>query len=171
MLKRLLAGLLLIPLLDALFLVFVAGVLGWKLTVALVVLTALLGLLFVRAEGRHTIRRIQQSAGHGEVPTNSLLDAGLLLVAGAFLLTPGLVTDTLGILLVVPPTRYVVREAAKRWVILPYLDKKTGGFVSGDVYTFGFPNPTEGDTGGTDDRVYDVDSDSYDIDFDDDERR
>ncbi|MFC7008646.1 hypothetical protein [Halalkalicoccus salilacus] len=48
----------------------------------------------------------------------------------------------------------------KRWVITPYLERKTDGFVSGDVYTFGFPDPNEGDSdGGT----VDLGSESYDV--------
>lgn len=163
MIKRLLVLLLAIPLLDALFLVFVASQLGWQLTVALVVLTALLGLLFVRAEGRRTLRKLEGSVQRGEVPSNPLLDGALLLIAGAFLLTPGLVTDTLGLLLVFPPTRYVFREAISRWIVTPYVDKKTGGFASGNVYTFGFPNPQEAESTG-DRRVYDVDAEFTDLD-------
>jgi UPF0716 protein FxsA len=135
-----LAALLLIPLADALLLVFVAGALGWVPTVALVVLTALLGMVFVRAEGRHTIRGIKRKIPRGEEPTDEVIDAGLLIAAGAFLLTPGLVTDTVGFLLAIPPTRYVVRAALKRYVLVPYLDKRTGGFVTGGVYGGGFPN-------------------------------
>jgi len=138
-LRLALVALLLIPLADALFLVFVAGQLGWQLTVALVVLTALLGMLFVRAEGRHTLREIQRKVMTGEQPTDELVDGGLLIAAGAFLLTPGLVTDAVGFLLVLPPTRYVVRRALLTYAIKPYLEEQTGGFLSGNVYTFGFP--------------------------------
>ena len=138
--KRLVVLLLLIPLVDALFLVVVADFLGWQVTVLLVVLTALVGMLSVRAEGRHTIRRLQRALVEGRAPTDPLVDGGLLIAAGAFLLTPGLVTDAIGFLLVIPPTRYVVRAAMKRWLIVPYLDRKTGGFATGEVYTFGFPD-------------------------------
>lgn len=138
--SRAIAGLLAIPLLDALLLVVVAATIGWELTVAVVVLTALLGLLFVRAEGRHTVRRFRATVAEGRQPTDEIVDGGLLLVAGAFLLTPGLVTDALGFVLVVPPTRYVVRELLERYVLGPYIDEHTGGFVSGEVYTFGFPD-------------------------------
>ncbi|WP_115864603.1 FxsA family protein [Halorussus litoreus] len=148
MLKRALIALLLIPLLDALFLVYVATQLGGVLTVALVVLTALVGTLFVRAEGRHTIRKLQQTVGKGEVPTDELTDGALLIAAGAFLLTPGLVTDALGFLLAFPPTRILFREAAQRWVVEPYVEKKTGGFATGNVYTFGFPNAEDVGAGG-----------------------
>lgn len=140
-------ALLLVPLADAVFLVFVAGELGWEVTVALVVLTALLGTLFVRAEGRATLARIQQSLAKGEPPTDELVDGGLLIAAGAFLLTPGLVTDALGFLIVFPVTRVGFRWAVKRYV-RPKLDAKTGGFATGNVYTFGFPGDDDGASGG-----------------------
>ncbi len=137
--------LLLIPLLDALFLVVLTAYLGWQLVVLLVVLTALLGLFLARLEGRHTLAKIQRKVARGESPTNELLDGALLLVAGAFLLTPGLVTDGIGFLLLVPLTRYPIRVALKKWVIVPYADKKTGGLASGNIYIGGFPgnNSTE----------------------------
>jgi UPF0716 protein FxsA len=149
------ALLLLIPLADALLLVAVAGAVGAPATVALVVLTGLIGMLLVRAEGRHTVRSLQQRLATGEVPTKELMDGGLLIAAGAFLLTPGLVTDAVGFLLGVPLTRAPIRAGLERFVVGPYLDKKSGGFVSGRVYTAGFPD---------DDDVYDVDAGSYRVD-------
>lgn len=156
--KRLLAVLLLVPLVDAIFLIVVADWLSWPVTVLLVVLTALLGTLFVRAEGRHTIRRFQRALSEGRAPTDELLDGGFLIAAGALLLTPGLVTDAIGFLFVLPPSRYALRGLLKRFVIQPYVERKTGGFVSGNVYTYGFPGPDEG----SDDTV-DIGSDSYDV--------
>jgi len=137
-----------IPLLDAVFLVYVASVIGGVETVALVVLTALIGLLLVRAEGRYTLGNLQRKLAAGELPTAELMDGGLLLVAGAFLLTPGLVTDVIGLLLVLPPTRYPIRVALSRWVIVPMLEERSGGMMSGNVYTFGFPGESGmGDVG------------------------
>jgi UPF0716 protein FxsA len=188
-LRWLFLALLVVPLADALFLVFVAGQVGWQVTVALVVLTALLGTLFVRAEGRHTLRRIQRALAQGKTPTDELVDGGLLIAAGAFLLTPGLLTDALGFLLVFPLTRYPFRYAVKEWVIKPKLDSKTGGFATGNVYTFGFPGDDDsggpfagaggdgspggsgpfgpGAAGGSDDDTIDLDEDSYDVEFED----
>ncbi len=197
-LRWLFLALLVVPLADALFLVFVAGQVGWQVTVALVVLTALLGTLFVRAEGRNTLRRIQRSLARGETPTDELVDGGLLIAAGAFLLTPGLLTDALGFLLVFPVTRYPFRYVVKEWVIKPKLDSKTGGFATGNVYTFGFPGDDDGGagpfdaTGGgggsggssggsgpgfgsgsasRDDDTIDLDEDAYDVEFEDDDSR
>ena len=136
---RLIGLLLLIPLIDALLLVVATAYLGWQLVVLLVVLTALVGLLLVRVEGRHTLAKIQRKVARGEAPTDELIDGGLLIAAGAFLLTPGLVTDAVGFLIVLPLTRYPIRVALKKWVITPYADKKTGGFATGNVYIGGFP--------------------------------
>jgi UPF0716 protein FxsA len=147
---RLIGLLLLVPLLDMLLLVVLATGLGPvsigpAATVAVVVVTALVGLLLVRAEGRHTIQRIQRKLLQGDAPTDELLDGAFLLIAGALMLTPGLVTDLIGLVLVLPPTRYPIRLVVKRYVVTPYLDGKTGGFASGNVYIGGFPN---GDGGG-----------------------
>lgn len=137
---RIIALLLLIPLVDMVLLVAVAGALGAVETVLLVVLTGLIGMLLVRAEGRHTLSKIQRKVLQGDPPTDELLDGAFLLIAGALLLTPGLVTDVIGFILVIPPTRYPVRVAVKKWVVTPYLEKKTGGFATGSVYVGGFPN-------------------------------
>ncbi|MCY4732202.1 membrane protein FxsA [Natronomonas gomsonensis] len=141
---RVIGVLLLVPLLDIMLLVVLATQLGGVVTVALVVLTALIGLLLARAEGRHTLQRLQRKLAQGEPPTDELLDAALLLVAGVLMLTPGLVTDLLGLLLVLPPTRYPIRVFTKRYVVKPYVDAQTGGFASGNVYIGGFPNADEG---------------------------
>lgn len=165
---RLIALLLLIPLFDVLLLVVVANFIGVVQTVLIVVLTALIGMLLVRAEGRHTLRKIQRKLAQGEAPTDELVDGGLLLVSGVMLLTPGLVTDLIGLILVIPVTRYPVRVATKKWVVSPYLDAKTGGFASGNVYVGGFPGGDDGGQGPgpAGGNSYDMDDDVYDIDPD-----
>ncbi|PSP89515.1 membrane protein FxsA [Halobacteriales archaeon QS_4_69_34] len=155
---RIVGALLLIPLLDAVVLVVVAsqvegfGAVG---IVALVVLTALVGLGLVRAEGRHTVRKLRRRVERGELPTEELLDGGLLIAAGAFLLTPGFVTDAAGFLLVAPPTRWPIRAAVERFVVAPSLDRKTGGIATGSAYLGGFPDPGDG---------REVDADGYEVD-------
>lgn len=140
-----------LPLLDSLLLVYVAvAYLGAVATVALVVLTALVGSLLVRAEGRRTVRKAQGTLARGEVPTKELLDGGLLVAAGAFLITPGLVSDAVGFLLALPLTRAPIRVALTRYVIVPYLDERSEGFATGDVYVGGFPGGGfDGDQGFT----------------------
>lgn len=145
---RWILALLLIPFLDAVVLAVVVSqttYVGWVGMVLLVVLTGLVGMILVRAEGRRTIRKIQRSLAEGTPPTNELLDGALLIAAGAFLLTPGLVTDLIGFLLVIPITRVPIRMGVKRYVVTPYLDTKTDGLASGAIWTYGFPGG--GDTG------------------------
>jgi len=189
---RWILALLFIPFLDAVLLAVVVSqteYLGWVGMVALVVLTGLIGMLLVRAEGRRTLAKTQRSLAAGKPPTNQLLDAGLLIAAGAFLLTPGLVTDLLGFLLVIPPTRIPIRAGLKRFVIVPALDKRTDGFTSGVVWTGGFPDEETrranwgagvgpaNDSGGAsmneprdDASTVDLDSDAYTVDERHDER-
>lgn len=143
--RTLLALLLVVPFVDALFLIYVATRLGAVLTVALVVLTAILGMLLLRAEGRATLARVQRKLARGEPPTDELVDGGLLIAAGALLLTPGLVTDAIGFAFAFPITRVPIRMGLKRYVIVPYVDRQTGGFATGNVYVGGFPG---GDDGG-----------------------
>jgi len=150
---RYIAALLVIPLLDSIVLVglVASGTLGGVQAVALVVLTALVGMLLVRMEGRRTLAKIQRSLAAGNPPTNELMDAGLLIAAGAFLLTPGLVTDAVGIAITLPLTRVPIRMALKKYVVVPRLDERTGGMASGNAWTFGFPNPEDasGSSGGS----------------------
>lgn len=141
--KWLLLPLLIVPLVDAAVLAWLGGQIGWVAVVALVVLTALLGTMLVHAEGRRTIGGIQRSLEAGKPPTDGLIDGGLIIAAGALLLTPGLVTDLIGFLFVVPLTRAPIRHVLKTKVIVPKLDERTGGMTSGKVWTFGFPTPEE----------------------------
>ncbi len=97
-------------------------------------------MFLVRAEGRSAIARLQQKLVRGQSPTNELVDGGLLIAAGAFLLTPGLVTDTIGFLLGLPFTRVPIRAGVKRFVVMPLVERKTDGFASGNVYVGGFPD-------------------------------
>ncbi len=132
---RFAALVLLIPLFDAMILVIVAGEIGAVPTVAIVVLTALVGLIMARFEGRRNLRRIERSLRAGDVPTDRVLDGAFILAAGLLLLTPGLVTDAVGFLFLFGLTRAPIRIALKRWVLVPYLDKRSGGMVTGEVYT------------------------------------
>jgi UPF0716 protein FxsA len=176
---------LLLSLADALFLMVVAGEIGALPTVGLVVLTALLGSLLVRSEGRATLRRLQERAQRMEPPTDELFDGALILVGGAFLITPGLLTDLTGFLFVLPFTRYPLRVALTRWVVGPYVWKKIGdGSINVQFGTMGgggfggagsgpwgpdsgggWPGP--GGPGGGDEVVDLDDHDAYDIEVED----
>lgn len=94
-----------IPLVEIYVLLEVGGAIGVLPTIAMVVLTAVIGAGLIRAQGLATLGRVQQELERGELPAVGIIEAALLLVAGALLLTPGFVTDTIGFLILVPPLR------------------------------------------------------------------
>ena len=103
-----------VPLAELALLVWVGGKIGVAATVGLVVVTGILGAGLARWQGLATLERFQRRLGAGELPHEDLIDGVLILVAGAVLLTPGLLTDTAGFLLLVPTVRRAVREASLR---------------------------------------------------------
>ncbi len=94
-----------VPLVEIYVLLEVGGVIGVLPTIAMVVLTAVVGAGLIRAQGLATLGRVQQELERGELPAVTIIEAALLLVAGALLLTPGFVTDAIGFLILVPPLR------------------------------------------------------------------
>jgi UPF0716 protein FxsA len=83
---------------------------GWN-TIGLLLLISLLGGWLMKHEGRKVWRRFNEQVGRGVVPSNDIADGVLLLGAGALLLTPGFLTDIVGILIMFPPTRAIFRRA------------------------------------------------------------
>jgi UPF0716 protein FxsA len=94
-----------IPLVEIIVLLQVGNAIGVLPTVAMVVLTAVLGAGLIRAQGIATLGRVRLELERGELPAVGIIEAAMLLVAGALLLTPGFVTDAIGFLILVPPLR------------------------------------------------------------------
>ncbi len=87
---------------------------GWALGIALV--TAVLGAILVKREGLSTLGRIKTRMNAGQLPGRELSDGAAILVAGAFLISPGFITDTLGFLLLIPAVRDRVHRILTRRV-------------------------------------------------------
>lgn len=120
--KFLFFAFLIVPIVEIYFLITIGSVIGVGLTIALIVLTAMLGAILVRAQGFSTFARVQGQLAKGEIPAVEILEGLFLLVAGALLLTPGFVTDAIGFACLTPPLR--------RWVIHRML---AAGVWRGDV--------------------------------------
>ena len=135
MLKILACLFIVVPLAEIVVLVEVGSVVGVAGTLGLVVMTALAGAFLVRQQGVARVRQIHAALSRGELPTRAFYHAGFLLVAGALLLTPGFLTDTLGFLCLVP----LVREQLGQWLIRHWLGVVTTG--QGSV---GIQDPIEG---------------------------
>lgn len=107
-----LLALVLVPVAEIAVFIEVGGRIGLGSTLLLVVLTAIAGTALLRHQGLATLARAQQSLERNEFPVNQVFDGLCLLVAGALLLTPGFVTDGLGLLLFAPPFRALLKRFA-----------------------------------------------------------
>jgi UPF0716 protein FxsA len=109
---------LVVPIVEIYLLIQVGQVIGAGWTVFLVVLTAVIGVGLLRIQGLSTLNRAQQKLQQNELPAREMLEGMGLVVAGALLLTPGFFTDTIGFLLLFPPTRlWLVKSIASRMVV------------------------------------------------------
>ncbi len=97
------------PVLEIYVLVQVGQVIGAAWTVLLLVAAGVLGTWLTRHEGRRTWRAFDEALAARRVPARELADGALVLVGGTLLLAPGFVSDVLGLALILPPSRAVVR--------------------------------------------------------------
>lgn len=103
-----------VPLAELALLIWLGGQAGLAATIALVVVTGILGASLARWQGLATLARFQRRLAAGELPHEDLIDGILILLAGAVLLTPGLLTDLAGFLLLVPAVRSGLRHQLLR---------------------------------------------------------
>jgi len=111
--SRLFLLFLFVPLAELYLLIQVGRVIGAAATILLVILTAAAGAALARAEGLRTLAAIQESLVAGRPPTDELIEGAMILVAGLALLTPGFLTDALGLLILFSPPRRPIR----RWLV------------------------------------------------------
>src|SRR3954452_17798406 len=100
-----------VPIVELYVIIQVGEAIGLWPTLALLILDSILGSLLMRSQGRTAWRPFQLALEEGRPPAREVLDGALVIFGGAFLLTPGFVTDILGAVLLLPPTRALVRRA------------------------------------------------------------
>ena len=105
---------LLVPVLEIYLLIEIGSLIGAVWTVTAVVGTAALGAGLVRRQGLAALARFRSATQAGELPAVTIIEGLALLVAGAFLLTPGFFTDLVGFLLLTPPLRQFL---VRRWLL------------------------------------------------------
>lgn len=110
MFLRLLLLFTVVPLIELFLLVKLGTIIGIGPTVLIVITTGVLGAWLARWQGLGVLRRLTQDLNEGRLPADALIDGFLILIAGAVLLTPGLITDALGFALLVPQSRALVRR-------------------------------------------------------------
>ena len=114
MLVKLLLAFILIPLIELFLLVWVAEQISFWRTVALVIVTGVIGSVLARRQGLQAWQRFRRATAEGRLPGREIQDGLMIAIAAALLLTPGILTDLAGFLLLTPPVRHVIRRALAR---------------------------------------------------------
>ena len=131
-----------IPLVELWLLFELAALTNAWVAILCVVLTGFVGYWFARAQGWQTYQEIKKSFEKQTNPTNSLVDGLLILIAGVLLMTPGMITDLAGFVLLVPISRRLFR----RWLIR-YFSKRIKTMVMEQVAPQGEPVGREAEKG------------------------
>ena len=124
-----------VPIVEIAVFIQVGGWIGITPTIATVVLTAVVGTALLRKQGFATLEKARESLAAGRFPVAEVFDGMCLLAAGALLLTPGFVTDAVGLLLFVPPLRAWIRDRLAARLV-----------ASGRVHVYGDTPPPGGPT-------------------------
>ena len=117
----------LVPLIELYFLIKIGSVIGPFNTIMLVILTAISGAYFTKREGIKTLYKIRENMMYGIMPGEELVDAFLIFIAGILLLTPGFLTDTIGLFLLIPISRELFKEKLKKW--MKHRIEKTDSYI------------------------------------------
>lgn len=115
---------LIVPIAELYVIVQVSHGIGVPETILLLVGISILGAWLAKMAGIGVLNRLQATVRQGRVPSGELVDGALVLFAGALMITPGFLSDCLAILLLLPPTRAVVRRALLRRI------RARGGFIN-----------------------------------------
>ncbi len=114
MLMKLILLFTLTPIIELFILFQLAGIMGTWSTIGLVFITGIAGAYLAKSEGRLIISKIKRELNQGKLPGNELINGLCVLVGGALLLTPGLITDIVGFSLVIPGLREIYKLYIKR---------------------------------------------------------
>lgn len=104
-----------VPLVELTLLLWLSSVTTWYFTLALVIVTGVIGTLVARSQGFAAYRRIQQEYSVGRLPGSAMADAAMIFAAGVLLMTPGLLTDLCGALLLIPLARRGLKQRLLNW--------------------------------------------------------
>ena len=116
MLLKLILLLTTVPLVELFLLFKLAQWTSLPITILVIIGTGIVGGTLARMQGISVLNRIRDDLRSGGLPADGLMDGAMVLVAGALLLTPGLLTDALGFFLLAPPGRALLRGLVKRWL-------------------------------------------------------
>ena len=107
----------LVPIIEIAVFIKVGGLIGILPTLALVIGIAIFGTWLLRQQGLQTFNKAQTALSRGEMPVGEMMDGFFLVLAALLMVTPGLLTDAIGFLLLVPAVRTMLSAFARRWAM------------------------------------------------------
>jgi UPF0716 protein FxsA len=116
-----------VPILELFVIIQVGEAIGVLPTIALLIIDSILGSVLMRSQGRLAWRRFNAALSEGRIPHREVLDGALVIFGGALLLTPGFISDVLGIILLLPPTRALARALVARRLLPRIVISRFGG--------------------------------------------
>ena len=105
MFSKILASFILVFLIDLFILIKLGEYLGFWYTIAIIIIAGIVGAVMVMREGLSVIQKVKKNLGQGIVPGRQLLNGLLLLIGGMLLIAPGIITDVVGFMLIIPGSR------------------------------------------------------------------
>jgi len=103
-----------VPIAELYIIVQVAGALGFFETLGLLIAISIGGAILLKQQGLATWLRFHEALARGEIPARQVTDGVLIILGGALLLTPGFLTDAVGLVLLLPPTRAAIKAGSRR---------------------------------------------------------
>jgi UPF0716 protein FxsA len=142
-------GLIGVPVLEVFVFIEVGHAIGWLAAIVLLLGTSVLGAQLLRVLGRSAIERVSLAVSERRAPAGAVIDGAIGFLGGALLVVPGFVTDVLGVLLVLPPTRRLTR----RWISYHYAGRLMSFVATAGRFSPGNrgPRPTDVDSTAVDD--------------------
>jgi UPF0716 protein FxsA len=167
-----------VPILELWLIIEIGGLIGVVPTLALLLADALLGSLLLRHQGRGAWRRFNQALAERRFPGKEVADGLLIAIGGTLLLAPGFLTDIVGLLFLIPPTRAIVRRLLKglvgrRLIVMGGPAGAAYGAASAGSRAYGYAKAGEGGPNGVDSgsngarRDYDFEGSAEEIEGDD----
>ena len=139
MFLRLLFLLTFIPFIELYFLVKLSDSMGFGNTVLLVLLTGVLGAALLRRQGHSIIMEIQKKTAENQIPSDAISKGFFTFIGGVLLLTPGILTDAIGLSLIFPPTQYFWKKY--------FIQQWERGIKSGHIHVHSNMRTPSGDSG------------------------
>ena len=145
-----------LPIAEIYVIIKVGEAIGVLPTIALLFLDGFLGAALLRSQGRAAWRRFNEALAAGRVPAREVFDGAMVILGGAFLLTPGFITDVIGLMLLVPPSRAAFRGIVSR------MAGRRAAFAVRTV-RWGAERPYRGPPGGTPRGDYDYEGSAREV--------